>query len=71
MWQPGWTWGYYAKQNKSEKKIQYDFTYMWNLKNKQTKKEMKWKQTHGYREQMGDCKRGGENGALGKIGERN
>ena len=28
--------GYYAKQNKSnrERKIPYDFTYMWNLKNK-------------------------------------
>ena len=29
-------WGYYAKWNKSdrERQIPYDFTYMWNLKNK-------------------------------------
>ena len=29
-------WGYYAKWNKSdrERQILYDFTYMWNLKNK-------------------------------------
>ena len=28
--------GYYAKQNKldQERQIPYDFTYMWNLKNK-------------------------------------
>ena len=30
------TRGYYAKQNKSvrERQIQYDFTYIWNLRNK-------------------------------------
>ena len=32
--QHGWTWGFYAKWNKSdrERQISYDFTYMWNLK---------------------------------------
>ena len=34
------SWGHYAKWNKSdrERQISYDFTYMWNLKNKQPKK---------------------------------
>ena len=51
--QYGWTWGYYAKWNKSEreKQIPYGFTYMWNLKNKineQTKlKQTHWEQTDG------------------------
>ena len=53
--QHGWTWGYYAKWNKShrERKMPYDITLIWNLKNK-----TKWKQTHKYREQMGDSQRG-------------
>ena len=31
-----WTTGYYVKWNKSDRdeQIPYDFTYMWNLKNK-------------------------------------
>ena len=35
--------GYYAEQNKSdrERQIQYDFTYMWNLKTKQMNKHNK------------------------------
>ena len=34
------TWGYYAKWNKSdrERKILYDFTYVWNITNKQKPK---------------------------------
>ena len=39
-------WGYYAKSNKSDRERQtlYDFTYMWNLKNKTniTKQRKKW-----------------------------
>ena len=30
--------GHYAKQNKSEKDMPYDITYMWDLKQKQKKK---------------------------------
>ena len=35
----GGTWGYCAKWNKSdrERQIPYDFTYMWNLRNKANK----------------------------------
>ena len=40
-----------------ERQILYDFTYMWNLKNK-TNEKIKQKQIHRYREQMGGCQRG-------------
>ena len=33
--------GYYAKQNKTQRKISYDLTYMWNLKNKANRNKMK------------------------------
>ena len=35
-------WGYYVKWNKSdrERQMPYDFSHMWNIKNKQTKN--KW-----------------------------
>ena len=44
--------GYYAKWNKSdeERQIPHDFTYMWNLQNKQ-----KAQKTHKYRDQMDSC----------------
>ena len=34
LWQHEWTWGYYAKPNKSDRKrdIPYDVTHMWNMK---------------------------------------
>ena len=35
-----------------ERQIPYDFTYVWNLKNK-TKEQTKQKSTHSYREQTG------------------
>ena len=44
------TWGYYAKWNKSDRERQiYDFTHIWNIKNKineQAKPNKKQKQTH-------------------------
>ena len=46
-----------------ERQIPYDFTYMWNLKNKineQSKNKLR------YREQTGGCQTGG---GLGKKGE--
>ena len=48
--------GYYAKWNKSgrERQIPYDFTYMWNLKNK-INEQTKQKQTHTSREQTVGC----------------
>ena len=44
-------WGYYAKWNKSGggRQILHDFTYMWT-----TDEQVKQKQTHKYREQIGD-----------------
>ena len=42
---------------RQRKTIPYDFTYIWNLKNKNTNKQNK--QTHGYREQTGGRQRGG------------
>ena len=39
----------------------YDFTYMWNLKNK-VNEQVKQKQTHRYREQTDGCQMGGELG---------
>ena len=56
---------HYAKWNKIVRKSQipYDFTYMWNLKNKineQSKNKLR------YREQTGGCQTGG---GLGKKGE--
>ena len=39
-----------------EREIPYDFTYMWNLKNKIKKKQNK--QICRYREQTDSCKRG-------------
>ena len=62
---------YYAKQNKSVKETQipYDFTQMWNLRNKKyeqkekKKRERKSKkQTLNYREQTGDYLRAGGRG---------
>ena len=45
----------------------YDFTYMWNLKNK-IKDEGKLKQTHRHREQADGCQRGGRSGDwVGKV----
>ena len=48
--------GYYAKWNKSdrERQIPYDFTYMWNLKNK-ISEQTKQKQTHRYRGKILGC----------------
>ena len=45
----------------------YDFTYMWNLKNK-VNKQAKFKQTHRYREQNNCCWRRGVE-RLGGKGE--
>ena len=42
----------------------YSFTYVWILKNEQTKQ--KW--THRYKKQTGGCQKG-EGRELGKIGE--
>ena len=55
--------GHFEKWNKSnrERQILYDFTYMWNLKNKTNKTEQK--QTHRYWEQTDDYQRG-EGGRL-------
>lgn len=47
--------GDYAKWNKSDrdKQMQYNCTYMWNLKSKQKRTTiMKEKETHRYREQI-------------------
>ena len=33
--------GYYAKLNKADRQIPYDFIYMWNLKTKQMNKHNK------------------------------
>ena len=49
---------YYAKQNKSERKrqIPYDFTHMWNLKNKtneQTTKQTQIQRTNRWLEGRG------------------
>ena len=54
-------WGYFAKWNKAdrEKQILYDFSYMWNLKNKWTN-ITKLKQSYRHREQASGCQsRGG------------
>ena len=59
---------YYAKWNKSgrERQIPYDFTYMWNLKNK-INEQTKQKQTHTYWEQTECCQmRGGFGGMCEK-----
>ena len=59
---------HHAKGNKSdrERQIPYDFTYIGNLKKKKKPKEQthtkRQKQTHRYREQMGDCQREGKGG---------
>ena len=52
--------GYYTQWNESvrERKIPYDFTFMWNLKNK-INEQTKLKQIHRYREQTDGCHRGG------------
>ena len=34
-----WYTGYYAKQFVRERPVPYDFTYMWNLRNKTNKKK--------------------------------
>ena len=46
--------------------ILYDFTYMWNLKNKTSKQMTNQKQSHRYREETGGCQRGGEPGGRGR-----
>ena len=60
--------GYYAKWTKlnSERKVPYHLTYMWNLKDKTNK--TKWKETHRYREQMGDFQKEGGGKGWGKLG---
>ena len=63
---------YNAKQNKSirERQIPYNFTHMWNLRNK-TNKEKKGqtkKQILKYREQISGYQRRGKQGK-GEIGE--
>ena len=54
---------YHAKWNKSsrERQIPHDLTYMWTLKNKQSKTET----DRRYREQIGSCQKGRE------VGKRN
>ena len=42
--------------SQSEKAIPYDFTYIWNLKNK-INKQTKLKQNHRYRKQTDGCQR--------------
>ena len=59
------TWECYAKWNKSERQILYDFTYMWNLK-KKTNENTKLR----YKEQVGSCQREGLLGGVGKSGWR-
>ena len=44
-----------------ERQIPYDFTYMWNLKNK-INEQTKMKPTHRYREQTDGCQKGGRFG---------
>lgn len=46
---------HYPKGNKSDRgrQIPYDFSYMWNLKNKNKQKN----QAHRYREQINGCQR--------------
>ena len=46
----------------------YDFTYIWNLKNKMSFK--KWKQTHRYREETGGFQRRRARG-IKEVSERN
>ena len=48
---------HYAKWNKPvrERQVPYDFTYTWNLMNKENLKKTKEKQTHGYEEQTDIC----------------
>ena len=48
-----------------ERQIPYDFTYMWNLKNK-INTQTKQKQTHRQRKQVNGCQRGGRLGDLMK-----
>ena len=48
------------------KQIRYHFSYVWNLKIKQTNKKKQNKtQTHSYREQIAGCQRGGKLGLDG------
>jgi len=51
---------YNAKQNKSirDRQRPYDFTHMWNLRDK-TNEQTKKKHTLKYRERTGGCQRGG------------
>ena len=49
--------------SQTEQQLPYDFTYMWNLKNK-----TKQKQTYRNREQSGGYQRGGA-GGTDEIGE--
>lgn len=50
----------------SQRRIPYDFTCMWNLKNK-TNEQAKQKQTHKHREPV--VAEGEEDGEMGKGGE--
>ena len=57
--------GCYAKWNKSDRgrQILYEFTYMWNLKNKKHKwKNIKQKQSYSYREKKLVARRGSVEG---------
>ena len=60
LWQHGWTKGYYAQWNKSdrERQIPYYFTSMWNLKNK-INEQTKLKQTYRHKLQTGGFQRRG------------
>ena len=56
--------GHFARCSKSdrERKIWYNFTYMWSPKKKKKIKMThirKQRQSHTYREQTGGCQRGG------------
>lgn len=55
--------GYYAKWNKSdrERQISYDFTYMWNLKNKTNDKQINSNNQRNLENKLG-VTRGEENG---------
>ena len=63
--------GFCAEWNKSdrERQMPYDFTYMWNLKNK-INEQADQKQTHRYREHFDGCQmKGGLKRCIKKISE--
>ena len=63
---------YHTKRSLSEKdrQIQYDITYIWNLKYDTNQHICETKQTHSYREQTCGCQGGGgvEEGRNGSLG---